>query len=120
MQAHRPTLPHLIPTVLTVDPVPGVRFGDVIYPQPERKHLAFARRELEVYTGEVLFLTPFTVALDAPPGVRRVRAELQYQACSSSACLLPEVVVLEIVLYVLPLERLPGRGAAPEGFAALL
>ncbi|MBC7222357.1 hypothetical protein H5T56_05195 [Candidatus Bipolaricaulota bacterium] len=58
IQAHSPTLPYLIPTVLSFEPAPDISFGEVVYPEPMLKKAAFAKEELLVYTGLAVFSCP--------------------------------------------------------------
>ncbi|MCX7751120.1 MAG: protein-disulfide reductase DsbD N-terminal domain-containing protein [Candidatus Bipolaricaulota bacterium] len=102
IQAPVPTLPHLIPTSLAVEGGPGLGVGSVVYPDPVRKRMAFARRELSVLTGSVVLLVPVRVAPDAPLGLRTVRGTLTYQACTDEHCRLPEEVGVAWEVLVVP------------------
>ncbi|MCS7240933.1 MAG: protein-disulfide reductase DsbD N-terminal domain-containing protein [Candidatus Bipolaricaulota bacterium] len=105
IQAHTPTLAYLIPTVLVVEPVPGVQVGKVIYPEPVEKFFSFARARLAVYSGTVVFIVPLTIEADASPGLRVLRGRLQVQPCTDTYCLFPEE--REIFLHLWVLAKVP-------------
>ncbi len=102
IQAHVPTLPYLIPTTLSFDPVPGISVGDIIYPEPALKKMAFAKEELAVYTGLVIFLVPLRVEEGAQPGLRVLRGKLYYQPCTENYCRFPEELEVSFLLLVVP------------------
>lgn len=113
IQAPAPGLPNLIPTSLVVEGADGLDPGTVRYPDPGKKWLAFARRELPVYSGTVRFTVPFAVEPDAQPGTRVVRARLTYQPCSDRYCLPPTEEELTLVVHVLPREGVASPGISP-------
>jgi len=92
----------VLPTRISVEPAPGLVFGEVIYPQPQKKWLEFAKTYLEVYTGQVVFIVPVHVEKDAPLGLRTIHLRLEYQACEAKLCLLPEVLELTIAVFIFP------------------
>lgn len=100
IQAHMPTSPNLIPTTLSFDPVPDLSFGEIIYPEPVPKKVAFAKEKLLVYTGLVVFLVPLKVAEGAQPGLRVLRGKLSYQPCTESYCRFPEELEVSFLLLV--------------------
>lgn len=102
IQAHKPSLPYLIPTTLSLDPAPGLSPKEVIYPEPVEKSLAFARRKIAVYVGTVVFLVPLTIEADAEPGLRTIRGVLVVQPCTDTYCLLPEQYEVLIMVWVIP------------------
>jgi len=103
------TLKGLLPTKISVEPVPGLVFGEVLYPEPKKKWLEFAKTYLEVYTGQVIFVLPVYVEKDASPGLRTIHMRLEYQACEAKLCLLPDVVELTAFVFILPR---PGASAS--------
>lgn len=101
IESHEPLEPFLIPTVLTIDG--GTRDVDVRsvgYPAPATRRLGWSPAELRVYQGTVRFEAVVAIAWDARPGRRMLSAELSYQACTESACLLPTSRTVEIALDV--------------------
>lgn len=102
IQAHKPSLPYLIPTTLSLHPAPGLSPGGVIYPEPVEKTLAFAGRKIAVYVGTVVFLVPLTIEADAEPGLRTTRGVLVFQPCTDTYCLFPEQYEVLIMVWVIP------------------
>ncbi len=60
---------------------------------------------LQLYEGTVTFRIPLKVVAGASGGPRRVRIELQTQACDATRCLAARKTVLEIPVHVLPSEQ---------------
>jgi len=92
----------ILPTRISVEPAPGLVFGEVLYPQPQKKWLEFAKTYLEVYTSQVVFIIPVRVEKDAPLGLRTIHLRLEYQACEAKLCLLPEVLELTMAVFIFP------------------
>ena len=93
VNAHNPLDEFLVPTTVTVVPPDGVVAGDVVYPAPIERKLAFGGdRPLRLYSGRVRF----TARLDGVPAADAVplRARLRYQACNDSRCLPPRTLEL--------------------------
>ena len=86
------------PTALTFDPVEGVLFGEVTYPEPESHRLDLLNETLPVYRGHILLKT--TVCNRRRESFT-IRAHLDYQACDHRECDLPRQLDFE-----LPLEYL--------------
>ena len=92
VNAHQPRDQFLIPTTVTFSPPPGRTVGDVKYPEPVERTLAFS-------PGKALLLYEGTVRLAAPLGGKGeggapLRATLRYQACSDATCLPPRSLEL--------------------------
>ncbi len=100
INAHRPAQSYLIPTALRVTLLPpGIVAGEVRYPQPVERRLAFAGGEtLLVYEGAVLLETDVTVPADYPGRRIRIEAVLRYQACNDATCLKPKTVKTELLV----------------------
>ena len=102
VQAHKPTDPMLIPTVLTIDAPPGVTVGSVRYPSPDELRQA-GRAEALLVLGPVFDIAvTLTVAADTPPGMRSVPAVLRYQACNDEVCFPPARVAAAWTVTVSP------------------
>jgi len=111
INAHRPAQPYLIPTELRLELPAEVGGEAVVYPEPERRRLAFAGdEELLVYTGDVPMRTRLLVSKGYSNRTIPVDALLRYQACNDRTCLPPTSVKSEIVL--------PVAGAASTGAVA--
>lgn len=102
VNAHEPRDPFLIPTTATFVPPEGVRVGDVGYPAPVERKLAFSDKPLVLYEGRVTI----AASLDgtATAGSSPLRATVRYQACDDSRCLPPRT---------LDLVAAPPRSAIP-------
>lgn len=99
INAHEPLQKDLIPTELGVDPSSAWEGGEVGYPRPLEKRLAFAGGTLALYEGEVAFGLPVHRPKGdgvAPQGVLPIR--LRIQACSDKVCLAPQDLHLEVAV----------------------
>ncbi len=106
VNAHQPRDDFLIPTTLELRPAPGQSAGQVAWPEPVERTLAFAPgTPLLLYEGTVRLAAPLTGP--AAAGGPLPRAALRYQACSDTTCLPPRT--LELV------AEQPGRGATGGG-----
>ena len=79
VNAHVPRDTFLVPTTLTLEPPPGVQGGEVVYPEPVERELAFAgARQALLYEGTLRLMAPLvgTPAPGAPP----LRARLRYRS----------------------------------------
>jgi len=93
VNAHTPRDEFLIPTTVTLAPPEGVHAGDVSYPPPVERKLAFGGdQKFLLYEGTVRMTAP----LDGAPaaGAGPLRAALRYQACDDSHCLPPRTLEL--------------------------
>jgi thiol:disulfide interchange protein DsbD len=113
VNAHEPRDEFLIPTTVTFTPPAGVRMGDVVYPKPVEKKLAFGDKPLLLYEGTV----PFTATLEGAPagGGGSLKAVLRYQACDDTRCLPPRS--MELTAPLGEAASGAGRGAEPDGGA---
>src|SRR5437867_4314529 len=82
VNAHAPRDEFLIPTTATVLPPAGVRAGEVVYPAPVERRLAFGGgKAFLLYEGTVRFTAPLEGSPGAGAGAEPLRATLRYQAC---------------------------------------
>ncbi len=111
VNAHKPRDEFLIPTTVTFTPPPGVRVGEVVYPEPVEKRLSFGDKPLLLYEGTV----PFTASLAGTPaaGAGPLKAVFRYQACDDTRCLPPRT--LELVAPSGDAASGGGRGAGVDG-----
>ncbi len=106
VNAHEPRDAFLIPTTVTLTPPAGVQAGEVSYPKPVEKRLAFGgKTTFLLYEGTVRFTAPLEGAPAAGDGT--LKAALRFQACDDSRCLPPRT--LELVAALAP--------ATPSGAA---
>ncbi|HYR95781.1 MAG TPA: cytochrome c biogenesis protein CcdA [Candidatus Binatus sp.] len=96
VNSHAPRDEFLIPTTVTLTPPPGVRAGEVEYPSPVGRRLAFGGdKEFLLYEGTVRFTAPLEGA--PAPGAAPLRAAFRYQACDDSRCLPPRTLELAAI-----------------------
>ncbi|MCG3120179.1 MAG: Thiol:disulfide interchange protein DsbD [bacterium] len=100
INAHQPTLDYLIPTKLTLEPVPGLTFGEIQYPASIKLKFEFAEEALDVYEGRIVMRFPVTIAPDATPGETIIKGVLGFQACNNQMCLAPASVEISLPLHI--------------------
>jgi thioredoxin:protein disulfide reductase len=112
VNGHQPRDEFLIPTTVTFTPPPTLHTGDVIYPAPVEKRLAFGDKPFLLYEGTVRFAAPLdgTPAPDSGP----LKAVLRYQACDDTRCLPPRSLELSAPLGSAASGG-AGRSAGPGG-----
>lgn len=102
VNSHTPREEYLIPTEVTLAPVPGVSFGAVSYPPDVERKFAFSEKPVVVYEGKTVFLVEGSVEAGASPGPRTLAATLDFQPCSDTQCLAPAQVTASLVLPLAP------------------
>lgn len=97
VQANPAAYPNLIPTRLTLLPVPGVAVGKPRYPSAKRLRLEGSGEQLLVYDGRFRIVVPMARYAPAAAPIR-LEGSLRYQGCDDRHCLFPETlaVVLSI------------------------
>jgi thiol:disulfide interchange protein DsbD len=111
VNAHQPRDEFLIPTTLKLSPPPGIRVGEITYPPPVERRLAFGGdKSFLLYDGTVRFTAP----LEGDPLAGPLRATLRYQACDDTHCLPPRSLELTTMLGASSPAPSPGGAAAGE------
>ncbi|MHB2019452.1 MAG: protein-disulfide reductase DsbD family protein [Candidatus Xenobia bacterium] len=100
MNAHVPSNPDFIPTVLKLDPPAGVTVDEPQYPAPKHIKLSFSDKPLDVYSEQAVVIVTGKVDAKAAPGTLEVPATLSYQACNTQACFPPAKVPFNLDLKV--------------------
>ena len=118
VNAHQPTLEYLIPTELNLEPVEGLTFGEIQYPEAVRLKFAFADQELDVYEGRVIIRFPVSIAGGDTPGEKVIQGTFRYQACNDQVCLAPARQDVTIPIRVASLEE-PSRPINPDLFGSV-
>jgi peroxiredoxin len=90
----RPLPDGYIPTTLTFQEVEGIRFGEVIYPEPRVLHLEKLNESLPFYDGRVVLKA--SVRNSGRRTSFAVKARLEYQVCDDRECYPPEQIDFEI------------------------
>jgi len=96
----------LIPTRLTLEPLPGINFTGPEFPKPQRIKFDYTTEEIEVYADTMLVKTWLGIDASHPAGEVRLKGQLSYQACTDAVCLPPENLAFDFPIAVV------GAGAA--------
>jgi thiol:disulfide interchange protein len=89
VQSNTPRDPSLIPTVLTIEPPPGVTVGAITYPEAFDLAQEGQPEPLAVYGHDFTIRVAITVAGDIGTGALVIPARLRYQACDDKLCYAP-------------------------------
>lgn len=117
VNAHKPTLDYLIPTALTLEPVAGLTFGEIKYPESINLKFDFAEEALDVYEKRIVMNFSVTVAREEMPAPKMVKGTLEFQACNDQMCLAPAEVDINIPFNIAGLEQ-PSQLINTEIFGA--
>ena len=94
VNSHTPKSELLIPTQIALQPVSGVKTGEVVYPAGTAYSFSFDPKEkLDVYTGEFVVKVPVVAAA----GEHAVAGSLRYQACDHAACYPPRSLAVQAI-----------------------
>ena len=110
VQSDQPRDPSLIPTLLLIDPPPGVTVNEVVYPSPSDFALVGSPEPLAVFDRVFAIGVRFAVSADLPPGDVVVPGRLRYQACNDTTCFAPVTADVTWTLHVVP----SGTAVAPQ------
>ncbi len=88
-----------VPLTVAVAPLDGVTVGAVSAPDPQPFTVAGLDEQFVVHEGTFRLVVPLTFVEVA--GDHLVRAEVRYQACSSTECLMPSTVSFDLPVRVL-------------------
>jgi len=96
INSHNPFASELIPTTLTLQPAPDVKFGRMEFPIGTKYAFDFAPKDkLSVYTGDFVV----KVRVIAPhAGSFTLTGSLRYQACDNMQCYPPKTVPITVFL----------------------
>ena len=95
VNSHTPNSEYLIPTILKLEPMAGVKAAAIEYPSGTAYSFSFEPNEkLDVYSGA------FTVKLPvvAAAGEYKLPGTLHYQACDRAACYPPKTLPVEVLV----------------------
>lgn len=102
VQSDQPRDPTLIPTVLTVEPPPGIAFKGIAFPEPIDFEQEGQPEPLAVFEHTFAIGAELAVAADVPPGPITVPGTLRYQACDDKLCYPPVTSPVEWTLQIVP------------------
>ena len=89
VQSNQPRDPTLIPTVLAIDPPPGVSAVEVVFPKAIDFEQKGGTQPLAVFEREFVIGVRLQVDRRQPPGDLVIPARLRYQACDDKVCFRP-------------------------------
>ena len=101
------------PIRLLIDPAPVTDLRPTIYPPAKTLYLSAIKERVPVFTGtfrirqdvKVSSAADFSNPLGADGKALAITGKIEYQACDSKICFLPESVPVRWQLQVLPLDR---------------
>lgn len=100
VHSNKPSEENFIATVLALEPLAGIKVGDIAYPKGKSHKVDGLDKPLSVYEEE--FEITVTLGLSAQAKLPAViPATLRYQACQGAQCYAPQRLKLEI--------KLPGK-----------
>ncbi|MCC6585405.1 MAG: hypothetical protein IT168_01690 [Bryobacterales bacterium] len=97
--SNTPSDEYLIPLRLTWEAAPLEVVG-IEYPKPHLEKYSFSEKPLSVFTGDFEVATRLKAAASVPRGPRLLKGKLRYQACTTSMCLAPKTIPVEVPLDV--------------------
>jgi hypothetical protein len=117
VHVYAPGTPDYKPIKLTIEPPPGTELRAPVYPRSKTLYLPAIKERVPVFAGtfrirqdlHVSSAADFSNAL-GPDGktdgkTLAIAGKIEYQACDSKICFLPESVPVQWHLQVLPLDR---------------
>jgi thiol:disulfide interchange protein DsbD len=90
INSHLPAEEFLIPTVVNIKPLVGVKIVRVDYPQGELKKFIFSESPMSVYEGTVRIAVVLALSADFAGKEVVFGGTVGYQACDSNSCLAPD------------------------------
>ena len=113
LNAHKPGLPHLTPTRVTLGKHPHARLGSIEYPTAHEFQPAEGE-PIRVYEGEIVLAVPVEIADTAPVGPLTLTLQATLQACDDQRCLKPHQVRLDLTVEVASVEIAAGADDTDE------
>ncbi len=89
-----------IPTEIKFNPVDGVSFGKLIYPEGELKKFSFSEDELLIFEGTITIFAEVTLRDTFPPGPLLLSGVFSYQACTDQNCFMPQQDKFQLTVQV--------------------
>lgn len=100
INANKPNDDYLIPTTLTVKPVPGVKIGGAVYPKPVTVKESYSDKPMLVYKGAPVISVPVVIGKAAKKGKLTITGELKFQGCDHSSCYPPQTETISATVVV--------------------
>lgn len=102
VQSNQPRDPAFIPTVVTIEPPPGVTEVETVYPLATDLTQAGQAAPLAVYGHEFAIGLRVTLERALPDGEIAIPARLRYQACDERLCYPPATARVAWSLRIVP------------------
>jgi len=95
INSNQPLEDFLIGTEISFEPIDGITFGKIQFPEPELKKFAFSEGDMSVYEGTVYALSTVTISPDLDLEYASIKGYVYYQACDDQSCLPPAEITIE-------------------------
>ena len=99
-QSNKPRDPTLIPTTVTVGPLPNVSVDEIVWPPAQDLKQLGQDQPLAVFEREFLIGLQLTIAPGTPVGDLPIPVHLRYQACNETLCFPPSTADAQWTLRV--------------------
>ncbi|MCK5033551.1 MAG: sulfite exporter TauE/SafE family protein, partial [Calditrichia bacterium] len=95
INSNQPLEDFLIGTEISFEPIEGITFGKIQFPEPELKKFAFSEGDMSVYEGTIYALSTVTISPDLDIEQTNIKGYVYYQACDDQSCLPPTEITME-------------------------
>lgn len=96
-QSNKPSEDYFIPTVLKLDPVAGIKAGEIKYPAGKEEKVEGLAKPLSVFDKEFAVTVPLAISAQATLPAT-LTGTLTYQACKGAVCFPPKKLKVEVKL----------------------
>jgi len=90
INSNRPLDPAYIATEVRFEPIEGVSFGKIFFPESDLKSFGFSDDELAIFEGKINIFSDATLKNDFPLGPLTIQGVVSYQACNDENCFMPQ------------------------------
>jgi thioredoxin:protein disulfide reductase len=101
INSNKPLEDFLIGTEISFEPMEGLTFGKIQFPEPELKKFAFSEGEMSVYEGTVYALSTVTISPNISFEEVNFKSYVYYQACDDQTCLPPAEITAEHAITII-------------------
>lgn len=96
-QSNKPSEDYFIPTILKLDPVAGIKAGEIKYPAGKEEKVDGLDKPLSVFDKEFAITVPLAISAQAKLPAT-LTGTLTYQACKGAVCFPPKKLKVEVKL----------------------
>ena len=100
INSNQPAQKFLIPTVLKLESLKGLRANTVRYPKAKMQKFSFSEQPMSVFEGRTILRFTARALPTLATGNHTLKAKLTVQACNDEQCLRPQTVNVDIPLEV--------------------